>query len=182
MAGDVVELRSAQHRIEGYAAGPIPPTPVPLWLGSSRPRMLALAGRSSDGWVSPLNTYAPPASIPAKQRLIDEAARSAGRDPADVRRIYNVVGAIDARTAPSAFSGDFDAWVDALAGWSLDLGFDTFIFWPTTSALDQLTRFAGEVVPQTRKRIQEGRTRPRRTMMKDKPISSGHRTREEMHA
>jgi hypothetical protein len=182
LAGDVVELRSTQHRIEGYAAGPIPPTPVPLWLGSSGPRMLALAGRSSDGWVSPLNTYAPPASIPAKQRLIDEAARSAGRDPADVRRIYNVVGAIDARTAPSAFSGDVDAWVDALAGWSLDLGFDTFIFWPTTSPLDQLTRFAGEVVPQTRKRIQEGRTRPRRTMMKDKPISSGHRTREEMHA
>jgi alkanesulfonate monooxygenase SsuD/methylene tetrahydromethanopterin reductase-like flavin-dependent oxidoreductase (luciferase family) len=120
--------------------------------------MLALTGRSSDGWVSPLNTYAPPASIPAKQRLIDEAARSAGRDPADVRRIYNVVGAIDARTAPLAFSGDVAAWVDALAGWSLDLGFDTFIFWPMTAPLAQLETFTSEVVPAVRQRVVERRT------------------------
>ena len=36
----------------------------------------------------------PPSAVPARQQLIDEAARAAGRDPADVRRIYNVVGAI----------------------------------------------------------------------------------------
>ena len=27
--------------------------PVPLWLGSQGPRMLAVTGRSSDGWISP---------------------------------------------------------------------------------------------------------------------------------
>jgi hypothetical protein len=32
------------------------------------------------------------------------------------------------------------------------------------------------------KRIQDSRIGPRRTIMHDKPISSGHRNREEMHA
>ncbi len=88
LAGGVVEFRSDQHTIEGYEAGPLPVAPVPLWLGSSGPRMLAVTGRSSDGWVSPLSTYTPPSAVPAAQQLIDEAARSAGRDPAAVRRIY----------------------------------------------------------------------------------------------
>jgi alkanesulfonate monooxygenase SsuD/methylene tetrahydromethanopterin reductase-like flavin-dependent oxidoreductase (luciferase family) len=157
LGGDAVQLLSEQHRIEGYEAGPVPPAPVPLWLGSNGPRMLAVTGRASDGWVSPLNSYAPPGSIPARQRLIDDAARSAGRDPADVRRIYNVVGAIDAQTSRSAFSGSADAWVDALADWAVDLGFDTFIFWPTTSPLEQLERFVSVVVPGVRERVSERR-------------------------
>ena len=179
LAGDVVELRSAQHTIEGYEAGPVPPGPVPLWLGSSGPRMLAVTGRSSDGWVSPLNTYAPQASIPRSQGLIDEAARSAGRDPAEVRRIYNVVGAIDPPRARSGFSGDVDAWADALTDWAVDLGFDTFVFWPAGAPLDQLKRFASEVVPETRKRVDERRAGPR-TIMNDTLVSSGRR--EEIHA
>ena len=182
LAGDVVELRSAQHTIEGYEAGPIPPTPVPLWLGSSGPRMLALTGRSSDGWVSPLNTYAPPASIPAKQRLIDEAARSAGRVPADVHRIYNVVGAIDARTAPSAFSrrcrrvgGRSGRLVAGPRLRHVHLLADDIASRPAQTIRRRGGAADSEAHPG-------GSNRQRRTIMNDKPISSGHRTREEMHA
>jgi alkanesulfonate monooxygenase SsuD/methylene tetrahydromethanopterin reductase-like flavin-dependent oxidoreductase (luciferase family) len=157
LAGGVVELRSAQHQVEGYEAGPVPPAPIPLWLGSNGPRMLAVTGRSSDGWVSPLNVYATPASIPERQRLIDDAARAAGRDPADVRRIYNVVGAIDARTTRSGLGGSVGEWVDTLTDWSVDLGFDTFILWPTTSPLSQLELFAREVAPAVRERVGERR-------------------------
>jgi alkanesulfonate monooxygenase SsuD/methylene tetrahydromethanopterin reductase-like flavin-dependent oxidoreductase (luciferase family) len=157
LAGGIVELRSAQHAIEGYQAGPVPPKPIPLWLGSNGPRMLAVTGRSSDGWVSPLNVYATPASIPERQRLIDDAARAAGREPADVRRIYNVVGAIDARTTRSGLGGSVGEWVETLTDWSVDLGFDTFIFWPTTSPLAQLERFAREVAPAVRERVGERR-------------------------
>jgi alkanesulfonate monooxygenase SsuD/methylene tetrahydromethanopterin reductase-like flavin-dependent oxidoreductase (luciferase family) len=157
LAGGVVELRSAQHAIEGYQAGPVPPKPIPLWLGSNGPRMLAVTGRSSDGWVSPLNVYAAPASIPERQRLVDDAARGAGREPADVRRIYNVVGAIDARTTRSGLGGSVGEWVETLTDWSVDLGFDTFIFWPTTSPLGQLERFAREVAPAVRERVGERR-------------------------
>src|SRR5256714_8736700 len=52
LAGGVVEFRGSQHKIGGYSAGPVPPATVPLWLGSNAPRMLAVTGRSADGWIS----------------------------------------------------------------------------------------------------------------------------------
>ncbi len=153
LAGDVVEFHGEQHDIGGYQAGPLPPAPIPLWLGSQGPRMLAVTGRSSDGWVSPLSTYTPPSAVPAAQQRIDEAARSAGRDPAAVRRIYNVVGAIGTGRGGPGLTGDVDTWVDTLADWAVDLGFDTFIFWPRTSPLSQLELFVKEVVPAVRERV-----------------------------
>jgi alkanesulfonate monooxygenase SsuD/methylene tetrahydromethanopterin reductase-like flavin-dependent oxidoreductase (luciferase family) len=160
LAGGVVELRSDQHAIEGYEAGPVPASPIPLWLGSNGPRMLKLTGRASDGWVSPLSTYVGPAAVPARQQIIDDAARSAGRDPADVRRIYNVVGAIGRTGRGPGLTGDVEAWVTALADWSVDLGFDTFIFWPMIQPMAQLEVFAGEVVPGVRQRVAERRGKP----------------------
>jgi len=157
LAGDVVEFRGEQHAVAGYEAGPLPPAPIPIWLGSQGPRMLAVTGRSSDGWVSPLSTYTPPSDVPAKQQLIDDAARAAGRDPAEVRRIYNVVGAIGSARGGPGLTGDVEAWVDALTEWSVDLGFDTFIFWPVTAPLAQLDIFATQVVPRVRERVAERR-------------------------
>ena len=157
LAGGVVEFQSDQHAVGGYDAGPLPAAPIPLWLGSNGPRMLAVTGRSSDGWVSPLNTYVGPAAVPARQQAIDDAARSAGRDPADVRRIYNVVGAIGPARRGPGLIGDVEAWVAALTDWSVELGFDTFIFWPMTAPLTQLEVFAREVVPAVRQRVAERR-------------------------
>jgi alkanesulfonate monooxygenase SsuD/methylene tetrahydromethanopterin reductase-like flavin-dependent oxidoreductase (luciferase family) len=157
LAGGVVDFRGGQHMIEGYAAGPVPPAPRPLWLGSQGTRMLAVTGRSSDGWISPLSTYVTPPAVPARQQLIDEAALSAGRDPAAVRRIYNVVGAIGAGRGGPGLTGNVQSWIDAHTDWSVNLGFDTFIFWPTTAPLAQLEVFATEVVPGVRQRVSERR-------------------------
>jgi alkanesulfonate monooxygenase SsuD/methylene tetrahydromethanopterin reductase-like flavin-dependent oxidoreductase (luciferase family) len=157
LAGGIVEFRGSQHTIGGYSAGPVPPAPVPLWLGSQGPRMLAMTGRSSDGWISPLSTYLRPPAVPSRQQLIDETALSAGRDPAALRRIYNVVGAIGTVRSGPGLSGDVQSWVDALTDWSVDLGFDTFVFWPTTAPLAQLEVFATEVVPGVRQRVSERR-------------------------
>jgi len=156
LAGGPVEFRGG-HLTVDYEAGPQPPAPVPLWLGSQGPRMLALTGRESDGWVSPLSTYTPPFAVPAMQRRIDEAARDAGRDPADVRRIYNVVGTIGAGRGGNGLSGDVQTWVETLTGWAVDLGLDTFIFWPMTAPRAQLEVFAAEVVPGVRQRVTERR-------------------------
>jgi hypothetical protein len=41
-----------------------------------------------------------------------------------------------------------------------DLGFDTFIFWPMTSPLDQAEVFATEVAPAVRQRVRERRGLP----------------------
>ena len=60
---------------------------------------------------------------------------------------------------------------------------------PSVEALGENLRLAQAAdqagagrVPETQKRIQDSRTGPRRTIINDKPISSGHRNREEMHA
>ena len=157
LGGGAVEFRGEQNIVEGYEAGPVPPSPIALWLGSAKPKMLAVTGRSSDGWVSPLNVYMGPRAVPAAQALIDEAARSAGREPSAVRRIYNVVGTIGDVRSGSGLIGDVDTWVDELADYAIDLGFDTFIFWPRNEPLSQLTLFADEVVPRVRERVSERR-------------------------
>jgi alkanesulfonate monooxygenase SsuD/methylene tetrahydromethanopterin reductase-like flavin-dependent oxidoreductase (luciferase family) len=157
LAGGDVDVRGQQLAVTGYAAGPVPPTPVPLWLGASKARMLALAGRSSDGWVSPLSVYEKPSMVPSHQKLIDEAARSAGRDPSAVRRIYNVVGVIGAARGSQGLAGDVSVWIDSLSDWAADLGFDTFIFWPMTDPAGQLDVFAADVVPGVRQRLSERR-------------------------
>jgi alkanesulfonate monooxygenase SsuD/methylene tetrahydromethanopterin reductase-like flavin-dependent oxidoreductase (luciferase family) len=157
LRGGGVEFRSDQHAVEGYEAGPIPAAPIPLWLGANGKRMLEVTGRSSDGWVSPLNVYVQPAVVPQRQALIDQAARAAGRAPSDVRRVYNVVGAIGQRTGGSGQTGDIESWVSALTDWAVDLGFDTFIFWPTTEPLAQLETFVSDVVPAVRERVSDRR-------------------------
>ena len=131
--------------------------PIPLWLGANGKRMLEVTGRSSDGWVSPLSVYVRPAAVPSRQLLIDQAARAAGRDPSVVRRIYNVVGAIGERSGGSGLDGDVGSWVDTLTDWAMGLGFDTFIFWPTTAPLAQLELFAREVAPAVRERVHDRR-------------------------
>ena len=47
----------------------------------------------ADGWAAPLMNYMPPAAAVEAQALIDRAAREAGRDPGEIRRIYNMPGA-----------------------------------------------------------------------------------------
>ena len=99
LAGGPVEFRGDQLTV-GYEAGPLPPAPVPLWLGSQGPRMLDLTGRRSDGWVTPLSTYTPPSAVPAMQQRIDEAAR---------RRPVATPRSCAASTTWSAASARFDA-------------------------------------------------------------------------
>jgi hypothetical protein len=74
-----------------------------------------------------------------------------------LRRIYNVVGAIGAVRGGPGLTGDAQSWVDTLTDWSVDLGFDTFVFWPTSAPLAQLEVFATEVVPGVRQRVSERR-------------------------
>ena len=114
--------------------------------------------QSTYGWVSPLSTYTPPSAVPAMQQRIDEAARAAGREPAAVRRIYNVVGSIGEGRRGPGLTGKVESWVDTLTDWAVDLGLDTFIFWPMTEPQAQLAVFATQVVPGVRQRVAERRS------------------------
>jgi alkanesulfonate monooxygenase SsuD/methylene tetrahydromethanopterin reductase-like flavin-dependent oxidoreductase (luciferase family) len=120
--------------------------------------MLDLTGRLGDGWACPLNTYVSPEQVPPMQARIDEAARRAGRAPTAIRRIYNVMGGIDAEPGrPGGLSGSADLWAETLAYWATGLGFDTFIFYPSIMSAEQVERFAREVVPRTRELVAQAR-------------------------
>jgi alkanesulfonate monooxygenase SsuD/methylene tetrahydromethanopterin reductase-like flavin-dependent oxidoreductase (luciferase family) len=121
-------------------AGPPPAHEIAIWLGVYKPRGLALAGRCADG-ISISLPYAPPDEVPALIARVDEAARAAGRDPAQLRRMYNVMGDLD----------DPPRLVDDLVRWATELGFDTFVFWPAgEDPVGAQERFVSEVAPAVR--------------------------------
>jgi alkanesulfonate monooxygenase SsuD/methylene tetrahydromethanopterin reductase-like flavin-dependent oxidoreductase (luciferase family) len=88
-----LSFEGRHYRLAGARPGPQPAHPIEIWLGAARPRALALTGRVADGWAAPLMNYMPPAAAAEAQALIDGAAREAGRDPGEIRRIYNLPGA-----------------------------------------------------------------------------------------
>jgi alkanesulfonate monooxygenase SsuD/methylene tetrahydromethanopterin reductase-like flavin-dependent oxidoreductase (luciferase family) len=84
-----LQLDGEHYRLDGADGGPAPAHPVEIWLGAYKPRMLRLTGRKADGWV-PSSGYAPPEALGPMTAAIDAAAQKAGRDPAQIRRLYNV--------------------------------------------------------------------------------------------
>jgi alkanesulfonate monooxygenase SsuD/methylene tetrahydromethanopterin reductase-like flavin-dependent oxidoreductase (luciferase family) len=141
------------YSVRGLHPGPPPAHPIGIWLGAYKPRMLALTGRLADGWVPSL-PYAPPPEIQAMRERIDEAAAAAGRDPSEIRRIYNVVGEItDDGEEGDGLRGTAAQWGEWLTSFVVDLGFDTLIFWPQGDTVRQVERFATEVAPVVRNAV-----------------------------
>jgi alkanesulfonate monooxygenase SsuD/methylene tetrahydromethanopterin reductase-like flavin-dependent oxidoreductase (luciferase family) len=158
LRGGPVQAGNDRHHVE-YVAGPAPLTPPQVWVGAQKPRMLSMIGRHAEGWISPLNIYVPPDEVPEKQCLIDTAATSAGRDPKEIRRIYNVIGSIGPGSR-HGHVGDVQSWVEFLTHSVVELGFDTFIFWPVIDPAAQLELFATQVAPAVRERVAELRRQP----------------------
>jgi hypothetical protein len=87
--------------------------------------MLRLTGAKADGWLPSL-PYMTPEEIGPANRTIDQAARAAGRDPREVRRLLNVQGQLGP-TSRGFLQGPPGKWVEDLLGLVLEHGFSTFI-------------------------------------------------------
>lgn len=74
------------YRVAGAKRGPAPAHDIPVWIGAYKPRMLGLTGRKADGWLPSL-PYLKPGDLRQGNRLIDEAAAAAGRDPREITRL-----------------------------------------------------------------------------------------------
>jgi len=129
-----VDFDGEHYRVKGFHPGPPPPHPIEIWIGAYRPRMLRLTGRLADGWL-PSQGYMPPEQVAEARRAIDEAAAKAGRDPSEIRGLYNVGG----------IEGDADAWAETLTRWAEELSVTTFILPAEDPA--QVEWLAGEVIP-----------------------------------
>jgi alkanesulfonate monooxygenase SsuD/methylene tetrahydromethanopterin reductase-like flavin-dependent oxidoreductase (luciferase family) len=136
-----VTVEGEHHRVKGLHAGPAPAHPIGIWIGGYKPRMLRLTGRLADGWL-PSQGYAEPSALRAMNETIDGAALKAGRDPAAIRRLYNV----SRKASP-----------ELLAELALEEGMSGFIT-PVSSVAD-VERWAQEVAPATRELVDAERER-----------------------
>jgi alkanesulfonate monooxygenase SsuD/methylene tetrahydromethanopterin reductase-like flavin-dependent oxidoreductase (luciferase family) len=141
-----ITFEGRHYTVKGLHPGPPPAHPIGIWIGAYKPRMLGLIGRLADGWVPSL-PYAPPEQVPEMQQRIDEAAREAGRDPGEIHRVYNVTGLMTDGPTEELLKGPVEHWVGELTRFVVELGFDTFTFWPAEDPIGQLERFAREVIP-----------------------------------
>ncbi len=145
------------YQLHGWRPGPAPAHRIGIWLGILGPRALGLTGRKADGWIPSL-AYVPPATARESMAKIDAAALSTGRNPAEIRRIYNIWGGFtDAPPAPidetsGEFSGSPDAWVAFLTHLATSVGFDTFLF-GVPSDPNLLRMIVTDVVPSVRERV-----------------------------
>jgi hypothetical protein len=89
---------------------------------------------------------------------IDDAAEEAGREPWEIRRAYNVNGRIGPE-GDGLLEGPVSKWVEVLTRLTLELGMDTFIYWPTEDHVRQIEVFASEVVPAVREAVDKERAR-----------------------
>jgi alkanesulfonate monooxygenase SsuD/methylene tetrahydromethanopterin reductase-like flavin-dependent oxidoreductase (luciferase family) len=145
------------HSVDGVTSGPGPAHPINIWVGSQGPRNFALTGRLADGWAAPIPSYLPYETWPAANDAISSAATGAGRDPADVLRMAQLVGTItdtpgdaEARDGSAPVRGTPDQWAALIARLATEQPFRCVIFWPEQGTVAQVERFATEVVPAAR--------------------------------
>lgn len=138
-----VFLDQPHFPIRGAKRGPASvQRPIPIWLGVLRPKGLRLVGRTADGWVPSFGRLEDgAASLDAGHAVIDAAARGAGREPRDIRRLLNV--------------GPRDARPDLLADLATRHGVDTFIVTGDDEAF--IADLAARVIPETRELVAERR-------------------------
>ncbi|GAB3536606.1 LLM class flavin-dependent oxidoreductase [Phytohabitans suffuscus] len=147
-AGEDTPLRfdGEHYRLTGVERGPLPRHRVPIWLGAREPGALRLVGRKADGWVVTAGQLRP-GELRDGNKIIDEAAAGAGRDPAEIRRLLNIAGTFAGRRS-GFLQGPPGAWVDDLLPLAVEEGAGTFVLVSDDPAT--IERFAREVVPALR--------------------------------
>jgi alkanesulfonate monooxygenase SsuD/methylene tetrahydromethanopterin reductase-like flavin-dependent oxidoreductase (luciferase family) len=148
-----IRVTGEHYRLSGAHGGPPPAHDIGIWLGAYGPRMVRMVGRLADGWVPSLPRLALD-DVPARQDAIDAAARAAGRDPARIRRVANINGAIVDGAVTDWLHGPVEHWVEELTRLIVELRFDGLVLWHDhDDPLGQTERFATEVVPAVRQAV-----------------------------
>jgi alkanesulfonate monooxygenase SsuD/methylene tetrahydromethanopterin reductase-like flavin-dependent oxidoreductase (luciferase family) len=140
-----VRFEGEHYRVKGAKPGPPPAHPIGIWVGAYGPRMLRLTGRLGDGWLPSLGGgYVTPDDAPRMQSMVDEGARAAGRDPAEIERAANV----------PALDGDPAARADQLARVATELGFSTLLVGTVgEDPIADIRRLGEEVAPRLRELV-----------------------------
>jgi alkanesulfonate monooxygenase SsuD/methylene tetrahydromethanopterin reductase-like flavin-dependent oxidoreductase (luciferase family) len=154
------------YRGRHYQVNRIDPAPVaapPVWTGSVGQKSLAATGRVADGWIPGHAADWLSDRYRTSRPVIDEAAAATGRDPREVRTIFNFPGRITDRTLAATrdrdgrwIGGSAGQWAEELTGAVLEHGAAGFmLFSPRGGTPDivSLARWAREIVPAVREAI-----------------------------
>jgi 5,10-methylenetetrahydromethanopterin reductase len=106
LAGADVTHRGKLFNFERFPRLSAVPQEIPIYFGSSAPRMLELAGKVADGVI--LNSISTPEYVRSARDKIAEGAKSVGRDPTKIEIGHSVIYAVaeDSREAIEAAKED----------------------------------------------------------------------------
>lgn len=145
-----LRLDGRYYPLDRPGRGPTPAHTIPIWVGALGPRMLRRIGQKADGWLPSL-PYLKPGDLSGGNRIIDEAARAAGRDPREIRRLLNISGKFNTAHG-GLLDGPAEQWVADLLPLAVQDGVSTFIL--MSDDPQTLERFAHEVIPALREAVQ----------------------------
>jgi alkanesulfonate monooxygenase SsuD/methylene tetrahydromethanopterin reductase-like flavin-dependent oxidoreductase (luciferase family) len=170
-APEKARVEGTWYSVRGAARGPAPLHRVSIWLGAYKPRMLALTGRKADGWLPSL-PYLQPGDLERGNGAIDAAAREAGRDPTEIRRLLNVTGSFSAGDG-NGVHGPPAVWVEELTRLALEDGVGTFLL--VGDDARAIETFAFEVAPAVRELVAAARAGdgPRETPPPQPVVAAG---------
>ena len=127
LRGETVSYRGRHYRLDEARLRPRPvqsPRP-PLTLGAHRPRMLGICARYADRW----NSTGTVEQMAERNRLLDEACRRIGRDPAGiVRSVLAGITNLDSQGLPDAWSS-VEAFTEVVGRYA-ESGVSELIFEP----------------------------------------------------
>jgi alkanesulfonate monooxygenase SsuD/methylene tetrahydromethanopterin reductase-like flavin-dependent oxidoreductase (luciferase family) len=159
--GDPVTFDGEFYQVSELTPAAVP-TP-PIWVGALGPKALAVTGRRADGWIPGHLADWRSATVADSRPIVDEAAASAGRDPADIDTIYNVSGRLTQGPLPDTrddegrwIGGGVSQWVEELTFAVLEHGAAAFIYLVRPGDIigdETLNLWAHEVVPAVRQAI-----------------------------
>ncbi|MEN3535046.1 LLM class flavin-dependent oxidoreductase [Microbispora sp. ZYX-F-249] len=159
--GPPVTYEGKHYRVHQIEPAPVPAPPV--WTGSVGRKSLAATGRVADGWIPGHAADWLSERYRASRPVIDEAAASAGRDPGEIRTVFNFPGRITDRPLPATrdsdgrwIGGSTGQWVEELTEAVLEHGASGFTLFAADHGAPDLTllaRWAQEVVPAVREAI-----------------------------
>lgn len=155
--GGTVTFDGEFYKVTGLEPAEAPAPPI--WTGSNGPRSLAVTGRHADGWIPGHAADWLSERYRWSRPLIDEAAASVGRDPSEVRTIYNFPGRITARPLAATRDGEgkwvggsVEQWAEELTGAVLEHGASGFTYFG-----GEPDAWAREVVPAVREAVAAAR-------------------------
>ncbi|WP_020141387.1 LLM class flavin-dependent oxidoreductase [Streptomyces sp. 351MFTsu5.1] len=159
--GSPVTFEGSHYRVNQIEPAPVAAPPV--WTGSVGRKSLAATGRVADGWIPGHAADWLSPRYRESRPVIDEAAAAVGRDPGEVRTVFNFPGRITEQPLPATrdrdgrwIGGSVDQWVEELTGAILDHGASGFmLFSPRggTPDMASLGHWAGEIVPAIREAV-----------------------------